>query len=915
MNPTPLCTRPAQAGRAALQRLVLLSFLILPPTLLASVPTDAFPQPTGVVKGRVIEGKEPGSFANLRVVGTGRGTQADEAGWFTIPGVPVGRHTLRVDLVGRAPHLVAIVVDAGTNAIGSVRLGEARVFEGPTMTVTAKRLDPRSSTVKYDIDRSKLDDLPVDDLEDLVLLVPGVVADASGIHVRGERANGIKTHFDGIEVANPLFGTAPSLPGVAVASASVSVGGMSAEFGNALGGVVQVTTREGGQRFGGDLQWHTDRYGENTKTFTNYDRLSLGMGGPTPVRYLTWFASTEGTWTDTFLDADRTRSVRTWFDFIRLGERQSNAVHSNLKLAWTPGGRGTRKLTLETLRNRAVETPYNHLWSRKGYVQVTATAETTAAGTIVPIARYGPWSAVAEDSTYVYQNLADRVPTVDLAFTQWKAVWTQVVDTTDVWTARVSRHRFDTVESVQGKAPWEYDVQSPGYWDGNLEQDPFFVTHGDFPRYASQATTTWTGKADWTTQRWERHTVKAGVEAIYNAVTLLSMQNPNQEADGLPGLNRSDFTNYNPEGAVFVQDRWEYEGLVLNAGLRLDLFTPGPQIPDEDLPNGRWKSQVSPRLGIAYPISDRDVLSFHYGWTYQTPPRNFVFENRGSSSNAAIRGNPDLEPETNISYQAAVQHMFSNDVFGQFAVFFKDIFGLISSRQAIDEATGLQVPVFVNRDYASSRGFEASLQKRFSHRFSADVNYTFALATGVASDPNTGLQFANGNLLYLPIAEQALEWDQRHTLNANLILRDPGRWGVTFLWTYGSGLPYTPTFRNDRRPDPTWRNTRRLPGQSTLSIVADKFFRAWSQAVTLFVDARNVLDARSIANLSPDNAQNPFVNQVGDDYAIYYTETGRAGGAYLRDVDGDRAEDWVGVNDPRVLTEGRNVRVGVGVSF
>jgi len=55
---------------------------------------------------------------------------------------------------------------------------------------------------------------------------------------------------------------------------------------------------------------------------------------------------------------------------------------------------------------------------------------------------------------------------------------------------------------------------------------------------------------------------------------------------------------------------------VLNAGLRYDLFTPGYQVATRDLPSGkRYKQQVSPRLGIAYPISVRDVLSFNYGWT------------------------------------------------------------------------------------------------------------------------------------------------------------------------------------------------------------------------------------------------------------------------------------------------------------
>jgi outer membrane receptor protein involved in Fe transport len=276
---------------------------------------------------------------------------------------------------------------------------------------------------------------------------------------------------------------------------------------------------------------------------------------------------------------------------------------------------------------------------------------------------------------------------------------------------------------------------------------------------------------------------------------------------------------------------------------------------------------------------------------------------------------PDLAPETNISYQAAVQHLFSKDVSGQFSVFFKDIFGLIAVRQEVDNLTGLLVPVYVNQDYASARGFEASFVKRFSHKFSGELNYTYSIATGVASDPNAGLQFAQGNALYLPIAEQALDWDQRHTLNANLILRDPGKWGVTFLWTFGSGLPFTPTFRNDRKPDPKYANTRRLPSQSSLSIVADKFFHIWGQNVTFFLDARNVLDSTPIQNLSPNNFPNPYVNQIGQDYLVYYTETGRAGGAYLRDTNGDRIDDWVPVNDPRVFAEGRNIRVGAGVTF
>ena len=312
-------------------------------------------------------------------------------------------------------------------------------------------------------------------------------------------------------------------------------------------------------------------------------------------------------------------------------------------------------------------------------------------------------------------------------------------------------------------------------------------------------------KTDYSTRRWKQHTVKTGIEARYNQVKNLVLTLPNTEVNGLPGGTRSDFVNYNPEGAAYVQDRWEFEGLVLNAGVRYDLFSPGLQVANKDLRSGkRYKQQFSPRLGIAYPVSDKDVLSFHYGWTYQTPARQFVFENRGVQSTVGVRGNPDLEPETNIAYQAGVQHLFSRDISGQFSVFFKDIYGLITVRQERDEFGNL-VNVYYNGDYASSRGFETSLIKSFSHKFSAEVNYTFQLATGVASDPNTALQFFNGGRLYLPISEQPLDWDQRHTLSVQAVVRDPSKWGFRILWLYGSGFPFTPSFRNDRRPGPDAR--------------------------------------------------------------------------------------------------------------
>jgi len=873
----------------------------------------------GKIQGRVTGHGEPIPFANVTVPATRQGTQADDNGNYVIVGVPVGSTEVRAIATGYDAQKQTVLVSAGATATLNFAFGEQKIVkELETIEISAqKRIDTKSSTTKQTITADKLKEIPVDNLREAVAVKAGIVAFGGELHFRGGRGGEVKFQFDGVEASDPLFGRGANIASLAVAGTDVLSGGFDAEFGNALSGVVIVSTKEGTERFGGEVRWDTDRFGDATRTFDNFDRFTFGFGGPTPIKNLTYFATYEGSFSDTYLKSSMTHPRRTFIDFIQLGNRQFNQVNTNFKLAYRVNPRN--KLTFETINNRTVNTPYDHMWSREGYVQVLYDTTRVVGQPDTYRPRYGTWSPTQKDSSYQFVNMPDHVATTDDRFNQETFVWTDQISDKAVWSTRVANLNFNTLNSVGQKQPWEYWIQSPFYWSGNIqygtENNPFFATHGDRPTYSKRSQSTWNLKSDYSTRRWKQHTVKAGVEAKYNEVSNLALTQPNSEANGLPGGSRSEFVNYNPEGAAFVQDRWEFEGLVLNAGVRYDLFSPGLQVANKDLRSGkRYKQQFSPRLGIAYPVSDKDVLSFHYGWTFQTPARQFIFENRGVTSSVGVRGNPDLEPETNISYQAGVQHLFSRDISGQFSVFFKDIYGLITVRQERDEFGNL-VAVYYNGDYASSRGFETSLIKSFSHKFSAEVNYTFQLATGVASDPNTALQFFNGGQLYLPISEQPLDWDQRHTLSVQAVVRDPGKWGFRMLWLYGSGFPFTPSFRNDRRPDPRLDNSRRLPSSARLTVDGDKYYKVWGQNVTLFFDARNVLDSKNIANLGGLNGLNPYVNGAGDDYLIYFTETGRSGGAYLQDVNGDNVLDWVPVRDPRVYEEGRSVRLGASITF
>ena len=679
-----------------------------PPKPAAAAP--AAPTATGKISGRALEkGKEPIPFAQVVVLGTKQGTLTDDNGNYVINGVPVGSQQVRVQAIGFDAQVQNVQVNAGATSTLNFDFGESKVVKQiEEIQVTAeKRIDTKSSTTKQNISAEKLREIPVDNLREAVSTKAGVVAQGGELHFRGGRGGEVKFQFDGVEVSDPLLGRGANIANLAVAGSEILSGGFDAEFGNALSGVVNVSTKEGTDRFGGEVRWDTDRYGDQTKTFDNFDRFTFGFGGPTPIKDLTYFATYEGTFQDTYLASSVTKPSTTLLDFLTFGNRQSNVVNTNFKLAYRLNGRN--KLTFETINNHITNTPYNHLWSREGFVKVTYDTVRSQGQPDTYRPRYGAWSGTQIDSTYKPMNLPDHVPTIDDRYQQFTGVWTSQLSDKTVWATRASQFGFDTRSSVGRLEPWEYDTQNPQYWAGNqgvgTENNPYYATHGDFPAWSQRNTTSWLLKSDLTTRRWKQHTFKTGMEAKYNRVQNLALQSPNSETDGLPGNPRSSFVNFNPEGAAYLQDRWEFEGLVLNAGLRYDLFSPGDQISASDLTSGkRYKAQFSPRLGIAYPISDKDVLSFHYGWTYQTPSRNFVFENRGVSSSVAVRGNPDLEPETNISYQAGVQHLFSRDVSGQFSVFFKDIYGLITVRQEKD-AFGNLVNVYYNGDYASSRGF------------------------------------------------------------------------------------------------------------------------------------------------------------------------------------------------------------------
>lgn len=919
------CTGAPHRRRLGLARVgariaVVTSLLVLatPPAGAAS-PThtagsDAKP---GRITGRVIGEPSGATYpggplgnANVVLVGTERGAAANGDGFFTFDALAPGTYVVRAAFVGHASSEARVRVRAGEEVRVEIRLSPV-AFTLPEVEVRDHRSDraEKTSTPTIRMDEDLFDRIPVDDILEVVALNPGIVAQRGEIHVRGQRANSTDQRIDGVSVRDPLGGQTGGVSTVALEETEVIVGAMQAKHGPTMSGVINYRTREGGARTEGQIQYETDDFGAPDKTFSNLDRLLVGIGGPTPVSRMTYYVSAQGTWADAYPRTAEHRPHRRVLDFISLGERKVNDVRLQGKLAWRPDI--PTKITYELLSNRTRMDRYFHNWSWEGFVK--SFADTLDTGEVV--VRNGPWASHRVNGSYVHYNAAEHTPDVEQRFSLQKLTYRRTfLDGNAFVTVKVAHTTHREEQSVQGKNPWEYEIESSqdpylDYETGEISD--YYVRGGDLPMWSASETKVTSFHVDHT-HKLGKHLVEVGAVLRYNDLSIQNVSAMFQGRDvGREIGVRDRYHVYQTEGGGYVQDTWEHEGMVLNLGIRYDGYSVGQQLESWEV-RDRVKWQLSPRVGIAYPVTDLDVFSFQYGRYYQYPERYQLYENRAAIDGRPI-GNPDLEPETTVAYQAALQHVFGSAVRGQFAVYYQDVFGLIDQRLITLPNSAAEVPRYENEAYASSRGFEISLTRSFSAGLTGQLSYTYGVATGIASDPSSATSLG---LRYVPISEQPLDWDRRHGFGAAFSLVDPrGRWSVGGTWQIQSGFPYTPRERSTRDVEPEVVNSRRLPATMTLNLSASRHFSVWGRELRAFVRADNVLDSRSIVALTgvtplPSPAFDP------DHYVVYYTETGNVGGAYLAaDRDGDGQEDWIPLNDPTTLGEGRSVRVGIGMVF
>jgi hypothetical protein len=515
---------------------------------------------------------------------------------------------------------------------------------------------------------------------------------------------------------------------------------------------------------------------------------------------------------------------------------------------------------------------------------------------------------------------------------------------------------------------YEY-VPDPNGPDGYILPDEInaptaysYMNKGMDVTHVRRKTEYWVAKFDFTSQINKTNQFKFGSEVRLHELELHGFQIvPKTDASGtvidpfqpavpeVGSIYRHDYNRKPREISAYVQDKIEYNYIILNVGLRYDYFDANSVVPEDsadpniyapfkeehiyknyspDLPEDELieytpderrsfmhkevdaKMSLSPRLGMAFPITDRGVIHFSYGHFFQIPEFQYLYSNPDfkvtSGSGSSVMGNADLKPQKTVMYELGLQQQFTDDIGIDITLFYRDVRDWVGTSPEISTAkTGVTYSIFENKDYSNVRGITLKVEKRFSNHYSFRTDYTFQSAEGTYSNPQDAYNASLRNEAPV-IALLPMNWDQRHTLNAQLIY-SISDWTLSLIGRYWSGRPYTPSYARSETVGASavtgfTTNSARRPNQKIIDLTIKRFFQLGSNLrFGFFVNVYNLFDQRDETNV------------YGDTGTAEYTTNADPSRIPYNSVRISTIEDYV--LQPGWYTPPRQIQVGLMLGF
>jgi hypothetical protein len=240
---------------------VLALLLFLPSMMLAQEVTGSIAGTVYDSSGAVIQN------AAVEVTGTNLPrpltTTTTSDGSYSFPRLPTGAYKVTASATGFASvQHIGINVDLGRVARINFKLAPGGVAETVTVMADAAMVDTLSSASAINIDKSFFDLLPKGrGFYDLIQVAPGARNEgkSGGYQIDGASGSENTYYLDGMEVTNVQTGVLSGqnrVPVEAVQQVEVKNGVMDAQYGGAMGGVVNAVVRTGTNGFHGQAGFY-----------------------------------------------------------------------------------------------------------------------------------------------------------------------------------------------------------------------------------------------------------------------------------------------------------------------------------------------------------------------------------------------------------------------------------------------------------------------------------------------------------------------------------------------------------------------------------------------------------------------------------------------------------------------------------
>jgi len=875
---------------------------------------------TGKIAGRVTDSGsgEPLVGCNVLISGTSSGAATDANGEYFIINLDPGSYDVEFSMIGYASYTsegVSVNIDV-TTPVDAALTTEAVELAGVSVTAEKPPIENTLTSSKQIVSGDMMAGMAITDVNDVVKTLPGVTEFGGELHIRGGRSGEEMYLVDGASVTNAVFGgnVIPVNPSM-VGELQLITGTFNAEYGQAMSGLFNTVLRVPTPGFHASLGFRTSLHQDH---FTADKGDFQGKNVYAEAEILSVVDAT-GNYTTAVEGTDYTKggygerktmmdfsagfgadpfgayfSLRTLDDPGRLPGIAEDLMSMQAKVNYQLGG--NLKLSAETM-----------IISRNSFYDPTYDAERMDAGMDV-----WQWVMALDQYPRTEENTTQFGITANYVMSSSTNINVRLdmMMSTQEDGAKSSDGKFvDFVNNKQVTANSMYNgAEGPNHtkvMEHGAAANAWYSLENVYGHYFKSEATTTTIGVHATNQYNNRHLLKAGFDyRMYNIDRAghdvwygrtLGFTEEN------PRLQQNSFGDAKPtEIAAYVQDLMEFNDMILNFGLRFDGFNAGsdkgywatdtddmaadPTLNPFD-PSKRkateMKTQISPRLGVSFPLGDDMAFRYSYGSFFARPHLYRLLNNHmaqmdgGTESGFFIYlGNANLDPKKTSKYEMGLQYSVSDNLKLDVAGYYKDISNLAASQEVYavpyqDDGTGhdneagwgtddtfeaAHYSFMVSDHYGNIRGLEMSLSQAGRSGLTGRASYTYSIARGTASEArnagNGSLTQETGNVAADIMTMTTLDWHRPHMLNGFVDYHmDVGgmieKAGLNMTFNIQSGLPVSA-----RSGVGSTNLSERAPATTDINLKLDATLALGSVNPTVYLLVENALNIQNVVYIA-----------------------------------------------------------------